>query len=224
DKDNDGIGCENNGKGGNGSGSDILNCDDIPNSIKVTSSDPNRLDKDNDGIGCENNGKGGNGNNNDNNDNSNSNNNNDNDDNNKYIITPSNSCADISDTVDLSSDQIDPEDVRVIAFFDNCDLDSASLELNLVQNDDLKLVAANLDDGLSDAVEVEMNQVEQSESSSNILYEATIADNQEGRDLDTGEIKTLNNVNGIVLWNDGEDEPIEFADNNFVEANINFFN
>ena len=227
DKDNDGIGCENNGKGGNGSGSDILNCDDIPNSVKVTSSDPNRLDKDNDGIGCENNGKGGNGNNNGNNnndDNDNDNGNNNDDDSNKYIITPSNSCTDISDTVDLSSEQIDPEDVRVIAFFDNCDLDSATLELNLVQNDDLKLVAANLNDGLSDAVEVEMNQVEQSESNSNILYEATITDNQEGPDLDTGETKTLNNVNGIVLWNDGEDEPIEFADNNFVEANINFFN
>lgn len=94
------------------------------------------------------------------------------------------------------------------------------MQLSLVQNDDLKLVAANLDDGLSDAVEVDMNQVEQSESNSNILYEATITDNQEGRDLDSGEAKTLNNVNGIVLWNDNEDEPIEFADNNFVEANI----
>jgi hypothetical protein len=52
----------------------------------------------------------------------------------------------------------------------------------------------------------------------------TITDNQEGRDLDTGETKTLNNVNGIVLWNDGEDESIEFAENNFVEAYINFFN
>ena len=44
---------------------------------------------------------------------------------NNYIITPSNSCADISDTEDLSSEQINPEEVRIIAFFDNCDLDSA---------------------------------------------------------------------------------------------------
>jgi hypothetical protein len=42
--------------------------------------------------------------------------------------------------------------------------------------------------------------------------------------LNTGETKTLNNVDGIVLWNNDEDEPIEFADNNFVEADINFFN
>jgi hypothetical protein len=98
------------------------------------------------------------------------------------------------------------------------------LLLNLVKNSDLKLVAANLDDGLSDAVEVEMNQAEKSDCNSNTLYEATITDNQEGNDYDTGETKTLNNVNGIVLWSDGEDEPIKFADNDFVEANINFFN
>ena len=53
---------------------------------------------------------------------------------------------------------------------------------------------------------------------------STITDYQEGQDLDIGELKTLNNVNGIVLWNNGEDEPIEFDDNNLVEANINFFN
>ncbi len=126
--------------------------------------------------------------------------------------------------MDLSSEQLDSEEVRTIAFFGNCELDSASLQLNLVQNDNLKLVAANLDNGLSDAVEVEMNQIGQSDSSSNVLYKATITNNQEGNDLDTDEIKTLNNVNGIVLWNNDEDEPIELGNNNFVEANINFLN
>jgi hypothetical protein len=56
------------------------------------------------------------------------------------------------------------------------------------------------------------------------LFEATITDNQISQNLESGKIKTLNNVNGIVLWNDDEDEPIEFADNKFVETNINFFN
>jgi hypothetical protein len=56
------------------------------------------------------------------------------------------------------------------------------------------------------------------------LYEATITDNQEGRDLDSDETKTLNNVNGIVLWNNNEGEAINLGDNNFVEANIHFFN
>lgn len=69
-----------------------------------------------------------------------------------------------------------------------------------------------------------MNQVEESQSNSNILYGATITDNQEGRDLDSDETKTLNNVNGIVLWNNNECEAINLGDNNFVEASIHFFN
>jgi hypothetical protein len=224
DRNKNGIGCEKGDEIEKGFDLPDLDCKDIQGTIKVTSSDPNRFDKDKDGIGCEYNTKGGNGHN-SNNDNDNDNNNNgDNNDNNDYIIMSLDSCEDISDTVDLSSQQIDPQDVRTIAFFGNCKLDSASLQLNVVKNDNLKLVAANLDDGLSDAVEVELNQIEQPGSNSNILYEATITDNQEGHDLDTGETKTLNNVNGIVLWNHDEDEPIEFADNNFVEANINFFN
>ncbi len=204
-----------------------LNCDNHdgkvePNEIfkynfKVNQPDTQDFDRDGNGIGCEYNG-GNDGNDNDGNDNDG----NDNDHN--YIIKASNSCADISDTVDLSSEQLDSEEVRTIAFFGNCELDSASLQLNLVQNDNLKLVAANLDNGLSDAVEVEMNQIGQSDSSSNVLYKATITNNQEGNDLDTDEIKTLNNVNGIVLWNNDEDEPIELGNNNFVEANINFLN
>ena len=226
DGNNNGIGCEEGDKGKKGIDLSDLDCKNIPDkNFKVSSIDPNRFDGDKDGIGCEDRiGNHGVGNNNDNDENDNNSNNNDNDNSNNYIIMSSNSCTDISDTVKLSSEEIESQEVRTIAFFDNCNLDSASLNLNLVQNDDLKLVAANLDDGLSDAVEVDMNQVEQSDSDSNTLYKATITNNQEGRDLDTGETKTLNNVNGIVLWNDDEDEPIEFPDNNFVGANINFFN
>ena len=47
------------------------------------------------------------------------------------------------DTYNLSSETIDSQDVRIIAYFDNCDLDSASLHLNIIQNSDIKLVAAN---------------------------------------------------------------------------------
>ncbi len=200
-----------------------LKCDEIQfDNFKVNPPDPHGFDRDNDGIGCEDkNGGGGNGNGDDNDNNGNDNNGGSND---QYIIKASSSCDDISDTIDLSSEQIDSQEVRIIAYFDNCDLKSASLHLNIIQNSDIKLVAAQLENGLTDAIEVDMNPIDQSPSNSNTMYEATITNNQEGHDLDTGELKTLNNVNGIVLWNDDEDEPIEFADNNFVEANIDFFN
>ena len=130
-------------------------------------------------------------------------------------------CDDISDTMDLYPGQLDSERVKIIAYFEDCKLDEASLKLNLVGDDDLKLVAANFEDGESDAVEVELESVDDEDSSDNSLYEATISGTQEGLDLETGESKTIDNVNGIVLWNNGDDL-IQFAENNSVEFDIEF--
>ena len=58
-------------------------------------------------------------------------------------------------------------------------------------------------------------------NSNNSLYEATISGTQEGLDLETGESRTISNVNGIVLWNNG-DNPIQFAENNSIEFDIDF--
>jgi hypothetical protein len=96
------------------------------------------------------------------------------------------------------------------------------LTLNIVEDDDLKLVAANFEDGESDAVEVELEPADNDDSDpDNSLYEASISRTQEGLDLETGDPKTINNVNGIVLWNNG-DNPIQFAENNSVEFDIEF--
>ena len=116
--------------------------------------------------------------------------------------------------------QLDSERVKIIAYFEDCKLDEASLKLNLVGDDDLKLVAANFEDGESDAVEIELEPVDDKDSA-NSLYEATISGTQEGLNLETGESKTINNVNGIVLWNNGDD-PIQFAENNSIEFDIDF--
>ena len=116
--------------------------------------------------------------------------------------------------------QLDSERVKIIAYFEDCKLDEASLKLNLVGDDDLKLVAANFEDGESDAVEIELEPVDDKDSA-NSLYEATISGTQEGLNLETGESKTISNVNGIVLWNNGDD-PIQFAENNSIEFDIDF--
>ena len=177
--------------------------------FKVNKPDPHDFDgNDNDGIGCEiddddNNGDGNNG---------------DSD----ILRASQDTCDDISDTIDLFPGQLDSERVQIIAYFEDCELDLASLTFNIVEDDDLKLVAANFEDGVSDAVEVELQPTDNVDSnSSNSLYEATISGTQEGLDLETGDSKTINNVNGIVLWNNGDD-PIQFAENNSVEFDIEF--
>ena len=184
-----------------------LEDDKIPyHNFKVNGPDPHGFDGyDNDGIGCETN------------DNDDNENNGDSD----VIRASQDTCDDISDTVDLYPGQLDSERVKIIAYFEDCKLDEASLKLNLVGDDDLKLVAANFEDGESDAVEVELESVDDEGSSDNSLYEANISGTQEGLDLETGESKTIDNVNGIVLWNNGDDL-IQFAENNSVDFDIEF--
>ena len=131
-------------------------------------------------------------------------------------------CVDISDTVDLFPGQLDSERVQIIAYFEDCKLDLASLTLNIVEDDDLKRVAANFEEGVSDAVGVELEPKDNQESNSgNSFFEATISGTQEGLDLETGDSRTISNVNGLVLWNNGDD-PIQFAENNSVEFDIDF--
>ena len=184
-----------------------LRCDDIPfDNFRVNSPDPHVFDGDNDGIGCE----------------TNNDNDNDNNGDSDVIRASQDTCDDISDTIDLFPGQLDSERVQIIAYFEDCQLDLASLTLNIVEDDDLKLVAANFEDGESDAVEVELEPIDNDDSDpDNLLYEAIISGTQEGLDLETGDSKTINNVNGIVLWNNGDD-PIQFAENNSVEFDVDF--
>jgi hypothetical protein len=179
-----------------------LEGDEIPyHNFKVNNPDPHDFDgNDNDGIGCETNDNG----------------------NSDVIRASQDTCDDISDTIDLFPGQLDSERVQIIAYFEDCELDLASLTLNIVEDDDLKLVAANFEEGVSDAVEVELEPIDNQDSNSNnSLHEATISGTQEGLDLETGDSKTISNVNGIVLWNNGDD-PIQFVENNSVEFDIEF--
>jgi hypothetical protein len=181
--------------------------DEVPyHNFRVNGVDPHDFDRNDDGIGCE----------------TSNDNNNDNNGDSDVIRASQDTCDDISDTIELFPGQLDSERVQIIAYFEDCDLDLASLTLNIVEDDDLKLVAANFEDGVSDALEVELEPIDNQESnSSNSLYEATISGTQEGLDLETGDPKTINDVNGIVLWNNGDD-PIQFAENNSVEFDIEF--
>ena len=96
------------------------------------------------------------------------------------------------------------------------------MTLNIVEDDDLKLVATNFEEGVSDAIEVELESIDNDDSNSdNSHHETTISGTQEGLDLETGDSKTISNVNGFVFWNNGDD-PIQFAENNTVEFDIAF--
>lgn len=93
---------------------------------------------------------------------------------------------------------------------------------NYIPNENLKLVVANFDEKVSDAAEVIQTPI-QYPSQEQILYTVTITSNQQGYDLESGELKTISAVNGIVLWNDGN-EPIVFDEDDTIEVTLDFFN
>lgn len=192
-----GLGCNHDG--------DLEN-DKVPyHNFKVNGADPHKFDREHDSIGCETSDDYDDGNNGDS----------------DVVRASQDTCDDISDTINLYPGQLDSQRVKIIAYFEDCKLDEASLKLNLVGDNNLKLVAANFVDGESGAVEVEIESVDDEDSSYNSLYEPTISGTLEGFDLDTGEPKTIDNVNGIVLWNNGDD-PIQFVENNSIEFDIDF--
>ena len=192
-----------------------LDCDDIiyRNFQVNSSSDPHGFDRDNDGIGCETNSDSGD----DDSDNEGQTTTN-------VITVPQDTCSDAFGTVNLGPGQIDSNAVRIIAFFDECELASASILSNYNPNENLKLIVANFDEEISDAVEVIQSPIQDPNLNLNqVLNTVTITSNQRGYDLETGELKTVNNVNGIVLWNSG-DELIEFDQGNTIEVSLDFYN
>jgi len=195
-----------------------LDCKDIIyRNFQVNSSaDPHGFDKDKDGIGCE----------------TKSDSDSDDSDNedqtgtsitSSTITVPQDTCSDATGIVKLGPGQIDSQAVRIVAFFDKCELTSAYLLSNYTQNENLKLVVANFDEKLSDAAELIQTPIQQQSNQNQVVYEVTITSNQQGYDLETGELKTINNVNGIILWNDG-DVPVEFDGDDVIEVTLDFFN
>ncbi len=136
-------------------------------------------------------------------------------------------CGIISETINLAG-QLAPKGIRIIGFFDQCQLDMASLLLNIPNEKDLKLIAGSIDfqnapqaRGNNDAVFVDMVKIRQL-SSTQGLYKTSFEDPLVGKDLVTKQPKELSNINTIVLWNDDAKDAISFGSGSAVGMSISF--
>jgi hypothetical protein len=136
-------------------------------------------------------------------------------------------CGIISETINLAG-QLAPKGIRIIGFFDQCQLDMASLLLNIPNDKDLKLIAGSIDfqnapqaRDNNDAVFVDMVKMRQL-SSTQGLYKTSIEDPLIGKDLVTKQPKELSNINTIVLWNDDAKDAISFGSGSAVGMSISF--
>ncbi len=136
-------------------------------------------------------------------------------------------CGIISETINLAG-QLAPKGIRIIGFFDQCQLDMASLLLNIPNDKDLKLIAGSIDfqnapqaRDNNDAVFVDMMKMRQV-SSTQGLYKTSIEEPLVGKDLVTKQPKELSNINTIVLWNDDAKDAISFGSGSAVGMSISF--
>ncbi len=141
------------------------------------------------------------------------------------IIKSPTECSAISETINLDG-QLAPKGIRIIGFFDQCQLDMASLLLNIPNDKDLKLIAGSIDfqnvqQNKNDAVSVDLVKIEQL-SASQGLYKISLEDPLIGKDLTTGQPKELSNINTIALWNDDPDDTINLSSNNTIGLSITF--
>nr|MDP9015479.1 PKD domain-containing protein [Thermoproteota archaeon] len=168
-----------------------------------------------------------------NDDNNNNNNNNNNNQGQQKATTKTTTieataeCGIISETMNLAG-QLAPKGIRIIGFFDQCQLDMASLLLNIPNDKDLKLIAGSIDfqnapqaRDNNDAVFVDMVKMRQL-SSTQGLYKTSFEDPLVGKDLVTKQPKELSNINTIVLWNDDAKEAISFGSGSAVGMSISF--
>jgi len=168
------------------------------------------------------------------NDNNNNNNNNNNNQGQQKATTTTTTieataeCGIISETINLAG-QLAPKGIRIIGFFDQCQLDMASLLLNIPNDKDLKLIAGSIDfqnapqqaRDNNDAVFVDMVKMRQL-SSTHGLYKTSFEDPLVGKDLVTKQPKELSNINTIVLWNDDAKDAISFGSGSAVAMSISF--
>ncbi len=136
-------------------------------------------------------------------------------------------CGIITETINLVG-QLAPKGIRIIGFFDQCQLYMASLLLNIPNDKNLKLIAGSIDfqnapqaRDNNDAVFVDMMKIRQL-SSTQGLYKTSFEDPLVGKDLVTKQPKELSNINTIVLWNDDAKEPISFGSGSAVGMSISF--
>lgn len=147
----------------------------------------------------------------------------------RAIIQADNDCNIISETVNLGG-QIEPFGIRIIGFFDQCQVEQGSLLLNLPNDNNIRLVVGAFDFDSPQPVQLEsdddaiyLDLIKMQQVSSHLLSKVSFEDPVQGKDLLTNQPKELSNINTIVLWNDSGD-PIAFDDSNTVSLSIDFEN
>ena len=130
-------------------------------------------------------------------------------------------CPTQTETVSLNG-QINPKGMRLLADFDTCKISDGSMTLNIPNTDNIKLALLFIDQiGNNDAGVIVQPVKIQDLSTNQALFSLDLDDNINGVNPKTGQSSNLANINGLALFNDGN-EPIKFNSGNLAALTATF--
>ena len=130
-------------------------------------------------------------------------------------------CPTQTETVSLKG-QINPKGIRLLADFDTCKISDGSMTLNIPNTDNIKLALLFIDKiGNNDAGVIVQPVKIQDLSTNQALFSLDLDGNMNGVNPKTGQSNNLTNINGLALFNDGN-EPIKFNSGNIAALTATF--
>jgi len=118
--------------------------------------------------------------------------------------------------------KINPNGIRLLADFDPCRISDASVTLNMPNTQCIKLALLFIDKSGNNHGGVLVNPLKiQNINNNQGLFTVELDEEMQGINPATGERTTLTKINGLALYNDGN-EPVQFKGGNIAALTATF--
>ena len=136
-------------------------------------------------------------------------------------VSDINTCPTQSETVPLSG-KINPKGIRLLADFGPCNIKDGGVTLNIPDTQNIKLAALYMDKTNSNNYGILINPIKiQKISSNQALFTIELDGEMTGKSPITGKSNTLTKINGLALYNSG-DNPINLNAGNMAALTATF--
>src|SRR5918994_7617605 len=145
----------------------------------------------------------------------------DNDSEKEIIIVSDPTCPTQSETIELNG-MIAPKGIRLLANFYPCIIHNGGITMNIPESPHLNLALIYIDNNIDNHAGTLISPSKiQSIDKNQGLFSIELDKKMEGNDPITGELTTLEKINGLALYNSGN-EPIEFMEGSSVALTATF--
>ncbi|MGZ5550596.1 MAG: hypothetical protein ACXW07_07505, partial [Nitrososphaeraceae archaeon] len=141
----------------------------------------------------------------------------------EIIIVSDPTCPTQSENVELNG-IINPKSIRLLANFYPCTIENGGITMNIPESPHLKMAVIYIDNNSDNHAGTLISPTKiQSIDKNQGLFSIELDKKMTGNDPITGELTTLDKINGLALYNNGND-PLEFKAGSSVALTATFHN